>query len=98
MKTLVIAGNAHEANYWIINDLGKKYPTVSTHRMSDYVLIRTADDLRGMKDPTGIFVGTWKQREDIFEILNMLLVNMIDTTKHRIIQTLLVQHITEKTK
>lgn len=98
MKTLVIAGNAHEANYWIINDLGKKYPTVSTHRMSDYVLVRTADDIRGMKDPKGIFIGTWKQREDIFEILNMLLVNMIDPTKHRIIQDLLVQHITEKTK
>ena len=98
MKTLVIAGNAHEANYWIINDLGKRYPTNTSLSMSDYVLIRTADDLRGMKDPTGIFVGTWKQREDIFEILNMLLVNMIDPTKHRIIQTLLVQHITEETK
>ena len=98
MKTLVIAGNAHEANYWIINDLGKRYPTNTSLSMSDYVLIRTADDLRGMKDPTGIFVGTWKQREDIFERLNMLLVNMIDPTKHRIIQTLLVQHITEETK
>lgn len=98
MKTLVIAGNAHEANYWIINDLGKRYPTNTSLSMSDYVLIRTADDLRGMKDPTGIFVGTWKQREDIFEILNMLLVNMIDPIKHRIIQTLLVQHITEETK
>lgn len=97
MKTLVIAGNKFEAVTWIHADLDKIYATKpSTKSMSDYIIVSNPDQLRGMKDPTGIFVGTWKQREDIFELLNMLLVNMMDTTKHRIIQTLLVQHITEK--
>jgi hypothetical protein len=99
MKTLVIAGNAHEANYWIINDLDKIYATKPTTKsMSDYIIVTNPDQLRGMRDPTGIFIGTWKQREDIFEILNMLLVNMTIPSKKAIIQDLLVNHIMETTE
>jgi hypothetical protein len=97
-KTLVIAGNANEAKYWIIQDLGKKYPSNTSLNMSDYVIINSPDQLRGMKDPTGIFVGTWKQRTDIFELLNMLLVRMTNPIKHKIIQDLLVEHITKETQ
>lgn len=98
-KTLVIAGNANEAKYWIIQDLGKKYPSNTSLSMSDYIIVSSPDQLRGIRNPTGIFVGTWKQRPDIFELLNMLLVNvMTDPIKHKIIQDLLVQHITEGTK
>ena len=97
MKTLVIAGNANEAKYWIIQDLGKKFPNTS-QSMSDYSIVHNQDQLRGMRDPKGIFVGTWRERKDIFEILNMLLVNMTIPSKHKIIQDLLVQHIVETTK
>lgn len=97
-KTLVIAGNANEAKYWIIQDLGKKYPTNTSLSMSDYIIVSNPDQLRGMRDPTGIFIGTWKQREDIFELLNMLLVQMTDPIKHKIIQDLLVQHIIKETQ
>jgi len=95
MKTLVIAGNANEAKYWIIQDLGKKYPSNTSLSMSDYIIVSNPDQLRGMRDPKGIFVGTWKQRTDIFEILNQLLVIMIEPSKHKIIQDLLVKHIEE---
>jgi hypothetical protein len=98
MKTLVIAGNAHEANYWIIQDLGKKYPRNTLLAMSDYIIVHSLDQLRGMRNPNGIFIGTWRERKDIFEILNMLLVQMTDPVKHKIIQDLLVQHIIETTK
>ena len=98
MKTLVIAGNAHEAKYWIINDLGKKYPTNNSLSMLDYIIVSNPDQLRGMRDPTGIFIGTWKQRPDIFELLNRLLVNMIEPSKHKIIQDLLVEHIMKETQ
>lgn len=98
MKTLVIAGTEHEAKYWIIQDLSKKYPNNTSLSMSDYSIVNNQDQLRGMRDPKGIFVGTWRERKDIFEILNMLLVNMTDSAKHKIIQDLLVQHIIETTK
>jgi len=98
MKTLVIAGTQHEANYWIIQDLGKKYPFNLSLSMSDYIIVHSPDQLRGRRDPKGIFIGTWRNRKDIFEILNMLLVNMTIPSKHKIIQDLLVQHIIETTK
>jgi hypothetical protein len=98
MKTLVIAGTEHEAKYWIIQDLGKKYPSNTSLSMSDYIIGHSADQLRGWRDPNGIFIGTWRERKDIFEILNMLLVNMTIPSKHKIIQNLLVQHIIETTK
>jgi len=98
-KVLVIAGNANEAKYWVINDLGKKYPTNTSLSMSDYIIVTNPDQLRGMRDPNGIFIGTWKERPDIFEILNMLLVIMThDTVKHKIIQDLLVEHIIKETQ
>lgn len=98
MKTLVIAGTEHEAKYWIIQDLGKKYPFNLSLSMSNYTIVHNQDQLRGMRDPNGVFVGTWKQRKDIFEILNMLLVNMTIPSKKAIIQDLLVYHIIEETE
>jgi len=66
--------------------------------MSNYIIVHSPDQLRGMRDPKGIFIGTWRERTDIFEILNRLLVNMIEPSKHKIIQDLLVQHIMKETK
>ena len=97
-KVLVIAGNLNEAKYWVINDLGKKYPTNTSLSMSDYIIVSNPDQLRGMRDPSGIFVGTWKQRTDILEILSTLLVQMTDPIKHKIIQNLLVEHIIKETQ
>lgn len=73
MKTFVIAGTYHEANYWIINDLGKKYPSNTSLTMSHYVYVSKADDLRGVRDPHGVFVGNWLGRPDILEIVEALL-------------------------
>jgi hypothetical protein len=98
MKKLVIAGNMNEAQYWIIQDLGKRYPNNTSLSMSDYIIVHNVDQLRGRRDPTGIFIGTWRERKDIFELLNMLLVNMRDPIKHKIIQDLLVQHIIKETQ
>jgi hypothetical protein len=87
MKILVIAGSYDQANIWM---------HARQKRTVTHTVVHNADQLRGMRDPSGVFVGTWRERKDIFEILNMLLVNMTPhTTKHKIIQDLLVQHITE---
>jgi hypothetical protein len=73
MKTFVIAGTYHEANYWIINDLGKKYPSNTSLTMSHYVYVSKADDLKGVRDPHGVFVGNWLGRPDILEIVEALM-------------------------
>ena len=73
MRTFVVAGTAHEANYWIINDLGKKYPSNTSLTMSHYVYVSSSDILRGVQNPHGVFVGNWKTRTDILEIVEALL-------------------------
>ena len=98
MRTLVIAGSAIGAEAWILNDLRKRNFSYNSLAKSDYIVVHNQDQLRGMRDPKGVFVGTWRERKDIFEILNMLLVIMTIPSKKAIIQDLLVQHIIETTK
>jgi len=99
MKKLVIAGSYEQAQLWIKNDLAKRSAAgETTLSQSEYTIVHNQDQLRGMRDPNGIFVGTWRERKDIFEILNMLLVQMTDPVKHKIIQDLLVYHIIETTE
>jgi hypothetical protein len=99
MKTLVIAGTYEQAQLWIKNDLAKRSALgETTLSQSEYTIVHNPDQLRGMRDPNGVFVATWRERKDIFEILNMLLVNMTIPSKHDIIQDLLVQHIVETTE
>lgn len=98
MKKLIIAGSYEQAQLWIKDDLAKRNAAgepISTIPKSDYSIVHNPDQIRGMRDPNGVFVGTWKQRTDIFEILNMLLVNMTIPSKKAIIQDLLVNHIME---
>lgn len=98
MKTLVIAGTTLEAQHWIRTDFAR-YPLTTGASLSDYTIVHSVDYLRGMRDPTGRFIGTWRDRTDIFEILNALLVIMSpENTAHKIIMDLLVQHIIEKVK
>ena len=98
MKKLIIAGSYEQAQLWIKNDLAKRNAAgETTLSMSEYTIVHNEDQLRGMRDPHGIFVGSWRERKDIFEILNMLLVNMTIPSKKAIIQDLLVNHIIETT-
>ncbi len=77
MKKFVIAGTSHEANYWIIQDLGKRYPSNTSASMSDYVFVSSPDILRGTRDPHGVFVGNWLGRPDIYEIVEALMMASI---------------------
>lgn len=72
-RIFVIAGTAHEANYWIIQDLGKRYPSNTSASMSDYKYVSHADDVKGYTNPHGVFVGNWLGRPDIYEIVEALL-------------------------
>lgn len=79
MKTYVIAGTYHEAQVWIKQDLDKIHSSKpSMKSMSDYVYISKAEDLIGIKDPHGVFVGNWMGRPDIYEIVQRLMINSIN--------------------
>lgn len=72
MKIFVIAGTKLEADYWIINDLSKKYPSNTSISMSDYVYVSSPEKLKGISDPHGVFVGTWYERPDMLEVIQTL--------------------------
>lgn len=76
-KIFVVAGTSHEAHYWIINHLGKRYPSNTSASMSDYVYVSSADTLKGIRDPHGVFVGNWLGRPDILQIVEALMMASI---------------------
>ena len=68
-KIYVIAGTRQEAEYWIFN----KHPTNLALIMS-YVCVFSADQLRGIRNPHGVFVGTWRNRPNIMDIMEALMI------------------------
>ena len=73
MKTLVIAGTYEQAQLWIKNDLAKRSVLgETTLSQSEYIVVHNVDQLLGLRDPHGVFVGTWKTRADINEIVDVL--------------------------
>ena len=75
MKKLVIAGSYEQAQLWIKNDLAKRNAAgepISTMPKSDYMVVHNPDQIKGLRDPHGVFVGTWKNRADINDIVDAL--------------------------
>lgn len=78
MKTFVIAGTYHESEHWIRQDLAKRWPTNPSLTLSDYRYVSKADDLRGVRDPHGVFVGNWLGRPDILQIVEALMLASVN--------------------
>lgn len=73
MKKYVIAGNQKQALDWIKQDTYKRHSAgITDASMSDYVVVANVDRLRGVTDPHGVFIGTWRERDDVLEIVEAL--------------------------
>ena len=72
-KIYVVAGTRWEAKGWIMQDIEKKYPNDPSVTISHYVYVDSPNKLRGLNDPHGVFIGTWRSRSDIKEIVETLL-------------------------
>lgn len=87
MKKLVIAGNTQQATDWMKQDAFKRFNSGDTSvSLSDYIIVSRFDFIRGIRNPHGVFVGTWIERTDLEPIFIHLL-NAWDVTaqSHRII-------------
>lgn len=81
-KKYVIAGNRDQASQWIKTDLEKRSKAgETTLSWSDYVIVNDSMKLRGVRDPRGVFVGTWRERPDVVEILDALLIACVHVNK-----------------
>ncbi len=84
MKTLVIAGNHYEATNWIKKDCERRFIAGDTSvSMSQYVYIHDAIQLSGIANPHGVFIGTWRERKDILDIVWKLICHTNNPTKLR---------------
>lgn len=78
MKKFVIAGTSHQANHWIKADLDKRSKAgETTLSWSEYVAVTDATRMRGISNPHGVFVGTWRERYDIKHIVETLMIQSI---------------------
>jgi len=88
-KKLVIAGTTHQARDWIIQDLERRERAgETTLSLSEYTIVHRADQLRGLRNPDGVFIGTWRERRDLVEIVDGLAIIMTEPTKYDIIRQL----------
>lgn len=78
MKTYIIAGNSLQAKDWLRE---KEYYTGFSYKPQDFQIVMSADNLRGIENPSGVFVGTWYKRQDIRDILEVLLSRMRETNE-----------------
>lgn len=72
IKWFVIAGNHYQYLDFVRNKVSEGWPTDTSLSMSNFHYVDHPDKLRGFANPRGYFVGTWKERKDILDILKVL--------------------------
>jgi hypothetical protein len=72
MKTFVVAGSYYQASEWIKKDRFKHNKLVT-----DYVYVSSVTDLRGYQNPHGVFIGTWRDRPDIRDVVEALIIQSV---------------------
>lgn len=81
-KKFVIAGNHDQAMAWIKSDITKQATIDGRWRsISDYIIVSGIDNIKGFSNPHGVFVGTWRSRTDIVQIVECLLMSSIHVNK-----------------
>jgi len=91
----VVAGTKHEADYWIINDISKRYLKDNKGylkdnkaKMTDYTYVTNAQCLAGVENPHGVFIGNWMGRPDIKDIVETLMRSNANTALAKIYKEL----------
>ena len=74
-KIFIISGNYNQFKEW----KSRNYPELLTNgqiqSLQDIVYVAGVDNLKGHREPHGMFIGTWYQRNDIESILTQLLIS-----------------------
>lgn len=72
MKIYVIAGNTQEFLHYRADKWTSLKDTVDGININDFVNVSSCNVLRGVTNPHGVFIGSWRNRLDINEVLNTL--------------------------
>lgn len=70
----IISGTEPEAYEYINRKLEERIRNgESVSSIDDYKYVHSPEVLRGIKNPSGVFLGTYKDRKDILEIIQLLI-------------------------
>ena len=73
-KIFVIAGDDKEAFKWMKEDSLRRWcKNTTSATLSDYIICRGVSNIKGYRNPHGVFIGTWRDRSDIKNIIMALL-------------------------
>lgn len=72
MKFYVVAGNIHQFLHYRADKFNSLRDTVDGININDFVNVSSHNVLKGVVNPHGVFIGTWRDRLDIIEVLNTL--------------------------
>ncbi len=99
MKVYVVAGNHNEAYEYINRKIAERISNGETvSKIGDYVYLDKVNRLRGVSNPHGVFIGTWRDRPDILDIVFELIMHSTDSTRLREIHDELYKNLTEEQK
>ncbi len=83
MKYYVIAGTRQEFDAYILSKSMLLFADGETSiSLSHFVYVSSPDTLRGIEDPTGWFVGSFRQRKDLKDIIVAILMSKRHSVKH----------------
>ena len=71
-KYYVIAGGYFEFKDWKSRNYHEMLINGTIHGVEDIIYVSGANTMKGVTNPTGIFIGTWYKRIDIVPILQTL--------------------------
>lgn len=69
----VVAGNFHQAKNYIARKRHEAFAAGTPPLLQDsHLYVKDVTSLKGIQDPHGVFIGTWKERMDIYDIVHTL--------------------------
>jgi hypothetical protein len=93
-KIYVIPGNQKQGlDYVKKHCMNRIIDGETSASMSDYVIVTEGqvDKLRGIHNPRGVFVGTWKERKDLHDICIQL--NLSHDNSNVVIHRIMQQYL-----
>jgi hypothetical protein len=80
-KLYIIAGTNEQYVNFVRKKVTENWPNDTSTSMSNFVYVRDREQLMGVRDPRGYFIGTWYDNPHIPGILDWLTVSTTDLQK-----------------
>ena len=71
-KIFIVAGNYEQYKQWVKNNIDRYYSNNTSISLSNFVFVSGPEIFRGYNEVHGVYTGSYKNRPDINEIVQMI--------------------------